>query len=555
MSTVAPENIRVLCFIPMRNCQGKISLLLDKLQGPLLTHFSEILVVDNASDDGSVEEAKQKLLLLEGIKTTLIQNSRNYGFGGSHKIAFNYAKEHGHDFVFVINGDNSANPDAFETVFNDAGFQNFDLILGDRLSCRSKRTGYPFYRFFFNKLISLFASLLSGEFIGDYTGAPMNLYRVHPFLNKFENSIKNFSNEVEFPQFMILYAIYRRMKWKYVPISFTEQDSKTSYKLASQFLKGSLILLQARFWPNKFLASDLYGSFFGHTYQKIKLTKTANVPAPQRRPQSSENHFIDIHKVTKIENPRTAKTGITDFVEDFLFLKIVLRPFHLLDDFLVTHLAQLLKEVPAERIVISVNGDEVVKSKQCYDFLTFCLDNNIETQLVTNGVGDINLWRNYVKLVKNVTFNFVPGEVSRSFFFELCKEIAPLGNVSINVMTLQDHFFQSYGLMKKIERDIKNTSLILQPYPLVKNERLPEDHLEILLDQQAVITTYARGDISRKHIMYPLDHGIKDKTRFDQWARMGFMNMAFKNQLQKDFKVFVSNDTGEEDLFRPQPAS
>lgn len=538
------SDLKVLCFIPMKNCQSRIGELIAKLRGPLLSHLAEILVVDNASTDGSLDEARRALSELSGIKVTLLQNSRNYGLGGSHKIAFKHAWENGYDYLFVVHGDNSADPNAFLPVL-ERGLPGAELVLSDRLHGNFSRKGYPLSRLYFNRLLSTVASLLSFTRIRDFGGGPLNLYRVSSFLNTFENAVKNFRNEIEFSQDALLYGVFRRMKVRFVAIDFVETEAKPGKKLVAQFLKPLAILLKYRLSPRMTIAPDLRGSYFGHTYLKVKVDQSLPVAPPKPRPRDQElekTRLIDLGRLEKDENevdlPLVSAPGM-----QVVWVKMYLRPWHLQGQRLERQIEAFLSEgLPPDRLILDVNADEVVKSKQCYDFLTFCLDRGIEPQLITHAVGDINLWRNYAKLVKNLTINYIPGQVQRAFFFELCKDVAPMGNVSVNVLTHPEYFYHSVGLMKKIQAEVKCRSILLQPYSLGDGQSLPEDHMQVLLDQTAVVHTWFKNNVFRKHVVYTFGQALKDLPRYEQSLRQGFMDMSPRKITKDKVKLFVLED-------------
>ena len=534
---MASEN-KVLCFIPMRNCQSKIGSLLKKFQGPLLQQINEILVVDNASTDASLEEARKALSEITGVKVSLIQNSRNFGLGGSHKIAFNYARENKYDYLFVVHGDNSADPNAFLPVLSSS-LRGDEAVLSDRLHGNFPRKGYPLQRLLFNRILSLIASAMTGSRIADFGGGPLNVYRVSSFLNAFENPIKNFSNQIEFSQHALTYAVYRRMKFRFVPVDFEESGAKSPAKLFSQFLKPVLFLLRYRLRPRKTIAPQLTGSFFGHTYLKVKVDPAAPITPPAPKPRKEEpGKLMDLQKTEKLEVSQDYPLAEAPGME-VVWIRMKLRPWHLTGNILEAQINSLLKFVAPERLILDIQGDEVVKNKQCYDFLTFCLDRGIEPQLITNAVGDINLWRNYAKLVKNLTINYIPGEVQRSFFSELIREVAPMGNISVNILTHRDFFYHSIGLKKKIESEVTCRSLLLQPYFLSEDEQLPEDHLQILLDQTAVVHTWFKSDVFRKHVVYTLGQALKDSEKYSQALKMGFMDMSPRRIPKDKIKTMI----------------
>ncbi|MES2528055.1 MAG: glycosyltransferase family 2 protein [Bdellovibrionota bacterium] len=531
--------MKVLCFVPMKNCQTRIGPLLSKFQGEILEYLSEILVVDNASTDSSVEEAKAALSQVTGVKVALLQNSKNYGLGGSHKIAFKYAMENQYDYILVVHGDNTVDPYVFLDVLKKDYFSS-DMIMGDRLSRENAGKDYPLPRLLFNRILSRIVSLVTCSSVADFTGGPVNLYRVSSFLNSFENSLKGFSNQIEFSQYALLYGIYRRMKIRFVEIEFTEYEGKPAGKLITQFLKPLLLLVKFKVFPRRTIARDLRGSYFGHTFLKVKIDPTALILPPSPKPRVTDPEVVRLMNLNKTqETVQEFQTELPDLSGiEVACIRMKLLPWHLSDNKLEEMMTELLKTIPASKIILDISGDEVVKNKQCYDFLTFCLDRGIEPQLVTNAVGDVNLWRNYAKLVKNLTINYIPGEVQRSFFAELCKEVGPMGNVSVNVMTHPEFFYHSLGLKKMIEAEGSCRSVHLQPYFLEAGQSLPDDHMNVLLDQNAVVSTWFKDNVVRKHNVYPLGQTLKDKNRYSTGLKYGFMEISPKKIPKDKVRVF-----------------
>jgi len=520
------SDFKVLCFIPMRNCQSKIGPLLSRFSGKLIENLSEILVVDNVSTDCSIDEARSGLAAMSGVKVTLIQNSTNYGLGGSHKIAFNYAWENGFDFLFVVHGDNSADPNLFLSAL-EKDLSRFDLILSDRISAKAVSESYPAHRRLFNSLLSNLVSVLTFTGVKDFGGGPLSIYRVSPFLNKFENPLKNFSSSIDFSQYALLYGIFRRLRISFVPISFTETDRKSIPKLVTQFLKPILLSLRYAVSPRKTIAPDLNGTFFGHTFLKVKV-HPAGRAAPVPQPRKNNPEVVRLLNLNNTQKPAPGKAlssqeEIMD--SELAWMKMKLLPWHFQGNVLEPQIDALLRKLSPDRIILYVNADEVVKTKQCYDFLAYCLDRGIEPQLISNGVGDIKLWRNYGKFVKNLTLTYLPGSLQRTFFFDLCREVAPLGNVSVNVVTDRELFYHTVGLKKELDT-LGCRSVLLQPYFLREDETLPEDHMNVLLDQTAVVHTWFKNNVFRKHTVYTFGQALKDSQAYHSALAMGFMDMA-----------------------------
>ncbi len=66
-----------------------------------------IVVVDNASTDGSSEEIENAKIKMQNynLKIKIIRSERNIGFSGGHNVGIGYALENDADYVLVLNND------------------------------------------------------------------------------------------------------------------------------------------------------------------------------------------------------------------------------------------------------------------------------------------------------------------------------------------------------------------------------------------------------------------------------------------------------------------
>ena len=69
----------------------------------------EILLIDNASTDGTLDRAFPD-------KVTIIRNSQNLGTSGAVAAAMEYALAHGYDWIYILDADSIAEPKAIENL-------------------------------------------------------------------------------------------------------------------------------------------------------------------------------------------------------------------------------------------------------------------------------------------------------------------------------------------------------------------------------------------------------------------------------------------------------
>ena len=93
-------------FIVVLNWNGKEDTLacLESLRSVSYT-CSEVLMVDNASSDGTVESVRSKF---PSVK--VITNQANLRFAGGNNVGIDYAMQNGADYVVLLNNDTTVDP-------------------------------------------------------------------------------------------------------------------------------------------------------------------------------------------------------------------------------------------------------------------------------------------------------------------------------------------------------------------------------------------------------------------------------------------------------------
>ncbi|MCE2928392.1 MAG: glycosyltransferase family 2 protein [Candidatus Caenarcaniphilales bacterium] len=256
----------------MYNCEKQISRVLAKFDTETQKILAEILVVDNGSKDNGLQVAKDSLAKLSDIKTTLVQNSDNYSLGGSHKVAFNYAIEKGYDYVVVLHGDDQGSIQDLLPYIQSGEYQNFDSMLGARFALGSKLIGYSWFRTFGNYALNLLCSIAAGYWISDM-GSGLNIYKTSYLKNKF---YLFFQNDLTFNVFMVFYGCHVKSKFKFFPLTWSEDDQISNAKIFKQALR-ILGLLFEYIFSRKQLFSFEANQFSTINYScKVQFSSEAN---------------------------------------------------------------------------------------------------------------------------------------------------------------------------------------------------------------------------------------------------------------------------------------
>jgi dolichol-phosphate mannosyltransferase len=243
---------RILLFIPMYNCERQIPRVIHQLTPDLSKFFDEIIIIDNRSRDQSQRAAIEALEDLPQRPARLFVNDENYGLGGSHKVAFDYALAHGFDYCVVLHGDDQGRITDLVDLIATGAHREVDCLLGARFMRGSKLAGYSAFRTLGNKVFNSLYSLVSGQRIFDL-GAGLNLYSVSALAN---GHYRRHADDLTFNYYMILQSIADDWRIRFFPILWREDDQISNVQLFRQAFKVLGIALLYALRRKQFLRED-----------------------------------------------------------------------------------------------------------------------------------------------------------------------------------------------------------------------------------------------------------------------------------------------------------
>lgn len=243
---------RILLFIPMYNCAKQILRVLTQINNDNGKYFSEIIIVNNKSTDNGEEVVTDYLKQNPSLPVKLLRNKDNYGLGGSHKVAFNYAVENNFDYVVVFHGDDQGNISDIVPYLEKQDYKQYDCLLGARFMKGSKLQGYSKFRTFGNIVYNFLFSVGVGFKLYDL-GSGLNMYNVSILKNKF---YEKYIDNLMFNYCMIMGSVYFKHKIRFFPITWKEEDQISNVKLTSQAIKVLKLLFAFVKNKNKFVNSE-----------------------------------------------------------------------------------------------------------------------------------------------------------------------------------------------------------------------------------------------------------------------------------------------------------
>lgn len=238
---------KILVFIPMYNCEKQIIRVLEQFEGRISSYVSEIILVNNQSTDHSEEVAVNKLKNMNiNLPIKLLRNDQNYGLGGSHKVAFQYAVKNNFDYLIVLHGDDQGNIADLLPILENKIYEKYDCCLGSRFMKGSNLPGYSKFRTFGNYVYNLLFSIATFQKVKDL-GSGLNLYKVNMLKKHF---YMKYSDTLMFNCYMLLANSYFKFNVHFFPISWREDDQVSNVKLFSQAIR-TFKIATGYFFSNK----------------------------------------------------------------------------------------------------------------------------------------------------------------------------------------------------------------------------------------------------------------------------------------------------------------
>ncbi len=219
---------KTLVFLTCYNCAPQIPRVLAQFKAEYADLFDEILVIDNRSTDGTREAAIAAAKNMPNYKITVMQNDDNINLGGSHKVAFNYAKQHGYDYAIILHGDDQGSIDDVVAPLRSGQHRNVDFLLGSRFLPQSKTPGYSPLRIFGNYVFNLLYTVMTGKMIYDL-GSGLNVFKVSALD---EAAYMRLPDRLTFNYYLIMWMIIARRKFTFFPLVWREEDQISNARLS-----------------------------------------------------------------------------------------------------------------------------------------------------------------------------------------------------------------------------------------------------------------------------------------------------------------------------------
>jgi glycosyltransferase involved in cell wall biosynthesis len=173
------HRLKALVLIVAYNAAKTIIGVLQRIPRTLSEAYElSVLVIDDCSQDDTVEVTREYLSGGFWCSTVLLRNPGNLGYGGNQKLGYRYAIDNGFDVVALLHGDGQYAPECLPALLRPfADDHDTGAVFGSRMLNKRQalKGGMPLYKFLGNQVLTRFQNRLLGSHLSEFhTG-----YRVY----------------------------------------------------------------------------------------------------------------------------------------------------------------------------------------------------------------------------------------------------------------------------------------------------------------------------------------------------------------------------------------
>jgi dolichol-phosphate mannosyltransferase len=204
---------KIIVIAPCHNEAAKVSHVIERIKEMKSHIVDEIVVVDDASTDGSVNIARRS-------GATVIELHVRSGVGATLRNGIDYATERGFDICVCIAGNNKDEPNEIPRLLEPIVDGVCDLVQGSRYVKGGEVRNTPAYRRLATKLHPILFSLFVGKSVTESTNG-FRAFRIDLLHDKRINLHQSWLNKYELEPYLLFKTIKLGYKHTEVPCTKT----------------------------------------------------------------------------------------------------------------------------------------------------------------------------------------------------------------------------------------------------------------------------------------------------------------------------------------------
>jgi glycosyltransferase involved in cell wall biosynthesis len=208
---------RLLVFVIAYFAEKTLKWVLERIPERVFAEYdTEILVVDDASDDRTFAVGREYKAAHPETAMTVLRNEYNQGYGGNQKVGYTFAIERGFDFVAMVHGDGQYAPEELPTLMAPLRDGDADAVFGSRMMTAfgALKGGMPLYKYVGNRVLSTTQNAMLGTKLSEFHSG----YRIYSVNGLKQLNFKLNSNDFHFDTEIIIQCLNAGLRIKELPI-------------------------------------------------------------------------------------------------------------------------------------------------------------------------------------------------------------------------------------------------------------------------------------------------------------------------------------------------
>lgn len=214
------NNKKIVVVLPAYNAENSLEKTYNEIPFDIV---DDVILVDDSSSDNTVEKAQSI-----GIKN-IIKHGKNIGYGGTQKSCYNNALKLNADIVVMLHPDYQYTPKLIHSMCYLIANDVYPVVLGSRILGKGAlKGGMPYYKYFFNRILTLLQNILIGQKLSEYhTGFRAFSRFVLESINYNENS-----DDFVFDNQMLSQIFYKGYEIAEItcPTKYSSESSSINFK-------------------------------------------------------------------------------------------------------------------------------------------------------------------------------------------------------------------------------------------------------------------------------------------------------------------------------------
>jgi len=206
---------KILIFIPAYNVEKKIYSVVKRIPKEIFKDKVTILIINDFSNDNTSQEI-EKIKSNFYYEFALINNRKQMGYGGTQKIAFDFAIENNFEILIMVHGDGQYAPEEIPNFIKEYDDEKLMAVFGSRMINYKDaiKGGMPIYKFIGNIILTFIQNLILQSNISEFHSG----YRSFRINSLKKIDYKNKANYYHFDTEIIIELLKKNLKLKEIKI-------------------------------------------------------------------------------------------------------------------------------------------------------------------------------------------------------------------------------------------------------------------------------------------------------------------------------------------------